>query len=459
MVPELTLILGNELVVADLPRELAAALAAALKFPNPKWEENERQGRWNRGVPRELDFLRRLTAGRVAIPRGYIRQLISLCRDSGVRYRIEDRRRTLPAVDFTLQASLKPFQQQALQAMLAKEFGTLCAPTGSGKTVIALAMIAHRRQPAMVVVHTRELADQWCQRIETFLGLPPQEIGMIGGGRARMGERIGVALVQSLYRCAGSVAPQVGFLVVDECHRCPSRTFIEAVSAFDCRFMLGLSATPYRRDRLSRLIFWHLGALHHQVERRLLVSGGHLLAAEVILRQTDFIPFHDPVGEYSQMLAELTSDDRRNRMIVADIAAEVRRGSGICLVLSDRKRHCDILQSMLRFGEKINAERLGGDLSPPRRREVLGRLHGGQVRVLVATGQLLGEGFDCPDLSTLFLATPIRFGGRLLQYLGRVLRVAPGKAKARVYDYVDGHVEVLQAAANARQRVYARGGG
>jgi superfamily II DNA or RNA helicase len=177
----------------------------------------------------------------------------------------------------------------------------------------------------------------------------------------------------------------------------------------------------------------------------------------VILRQTEFNPFHDPVSEYSQMLAELTADDRRNRMIVSDIADETRRGGGICLVLSDRRRHCEILQAMLRFGEKIDAERLTGDLSPAQRRAVLERLQSGTVKVLLATGQLVGEGFDCPALSTLFLATPIRFGGRLLQYLGRVLRIAPGKGKARVYDYVDGRVDILQAAANARQRVYARG--
>jgi superfamily II DNA or RNA helicase len=98
---------------------------------------------------------------------------------------------------------------------------------------------------------------------------------------------------------------------------------------------------------------------------------------------------------------------------------------------------------------------LTGDLPNGERQAVVEAVNTGGVKVLVATGQLIGEGFDCKALSTLFLATPIRFDGRLLQYLGRVLRPAPGKDKAKVYDYVDEEVGVLKAAAEARRRVYA----
>jgi superfamily II DNA or RNA helicase len=124
----------------------------------------------------------------------------------------------------------------------------------------------------------------------------------------------------------------------------------------------------------------------------------------------------------------------------------------VCLVLSDRKAHCEALQDALR-GHGIKAELLTGDLSNGDRQRVVKSLNNGQVKVLVATGQLIGEGFDCRELSTLFLATPIKFNGRLLQYLGRVLRPAPGKDRATVYDYLDP-VGVLKAAAHARQRVY-----
>lgn len=446
----------HTLQLKGVPAELKQALMETLEFPNPKWLENERMGRWNRGVPRVLKFYDKVGPDGLWIPRGYLRQLILLCRRMGVEHRIEDRRRSLPPVDFTFRGQLRPFQEAALDQMMARDFGTLSSPTGSGKTVMALCMIARRRQPAVIVVHTKDLAAQWMQRIESFLGIPAAECGLIAGGRAKIGDTISVALVQSLYKCAEEVSERIGFLVVDECHRCPSRTFTEAVTGFDSKYMLGLSATPWRRDNLSRLIFWFLGDVHHEVDTSHLVATGVVLAAEVIERETEFRPYHDPVVEYSKMLSELTADTLRNLLIAGDVAREARESAGICLVLSDRKAHCENLQALLRFRFKVESELLTGDLPIEERQEVVGRLNAGRARVVIATGQLIGEGFDCPNLSTLFMATPVRFSGRLLQYLGRVLRPAPGKEKARVFDYIDVHVETLVKAANARQRVYRR---
>jgi len=446
----------HTLQLKGVPAELKQALMETLEFPNPKWLENERMGRWNRGVPRVLKFYDKVGPDGLWIPRGYLRQLILLCRRMGVEHRIEDRRRSLPPVDFTFRGQLRPFQEAALDQMMARDFGTLSSPTGSGKTVMALCMIARRRQPAVIVVHTKDLAAQWMQRIESFLGIPAAECGLIAGGRAKIGDTISVALVQSLYKCAEEVSERIGFLVVDECHRCPSRTFTEAVTGFDSKYMLGLSATPWRRDNLSRLIFWFLGDVHHEVDTSHLVATGVVLAAEVIERETEFRPYHDPVVEYSKMLSELTADTVRNLLIAGDVAREARESAGICLVLSDRKVHCENLQALLRFRFKVESELLTGDLPIEERQEVVGRLNAGRARVVIATGQLIGEGFDCPNLSTLFMATPVRFSGRLLQYLGRVLRPAPGKEKARVFDYIDVHVETLVKAANARQRVYRR---
>jgi superfamily II DNA or RNA helicase len=221
--------------------------------------------------------------------------------------------------------------------------------------------------------------------------------------------------------------------------------------------MLGLTATPFRRDQLSKLIFWYLGDLHHQVDQRHLVQNGHILEAEIMIRKTDFKPSFDPVSQYSRMLSELTTDKGRNMLVAADIAHESRKQQGICLVLSDRKAHCENLKAILRFRFKTEAEVLTGDLAFEKRQEILKKLTNGEIRILIATGQLIGEGLDCKDLSTLFLSTPIKFRGRLLQYIGRVLRPAPGKKRARIFDYADVNVEVLKAAARARQRIYGRG--
>ena len=218
--------------------------------------------------------------------------------------------------------------------------------------------------------------------------------------------------------------------------------------------MLGLSATPWRRDRLSRLIFWYVGDVGHQVDKTALQETGDILRADVITRETDFTPYSDPSSEYSQMLSELTEDPQRNNLIASDVASEANNGGGVCLVLSDRKSHCEALQVMLQSKFNVQSELLTGDISAMQRQKIVERLNRGSIKVLVATGQLIGEGFDCRELSTLFLATPIKFSGRVLQYLGRVLRPAPGKDKAKVYDYIDANVGVLKAAAKSRQRVY-----
>ena len=456
---ELQITIDRSLKLTRVPAMLLEMLVGQFQMLNPKWLENERMGRWNRGTKKNLRFYRRFGKNGIVIPRGYARQLLLLLKRENLSYRINDQRRLMPEVDFSFNGSLKDFQSTAVAEMVKKDFGTLNAPTGSGKTVMGLYLIAQRRQPTVVVVHTKDLAFQWIQRIEQFLGIPSDQVGLIGAGKKKIGDRINVALVQTLYRCTDEIVPHTGHIIVDECHRAPSRTFTEAVTAFDCRYMLGLSATPWRRDKLSKLIFWHLGDVHHEVDKVQLEENGHILKADVVVRLTSFEPYFDPVNDYSRMLSELTADDARNRLIAADVEKEVRSGKGVCIVLSDRKKHCETLQGILRYQFNLHSELLTGDLNDNARKMVLERLNQGQVKVLVATGQLIGEGFDCPDLSTLFMATPIRFSGRVMQYLGRILRPARGKVQARVYDYVDERVAPLAAAAKARQRVYGGGTG
>jgi len=445
--------LTKDLKLSNTPQRVKKELIDKLTLANPKWIENARMNRWNRNTPKTLRFFQRYK-DTIWIPRGYLRQLIIMCRRHHIDYQLEDRRRILPSVKLNFQGHLKPFQKQATEKMLDKDFGTLNAPTGSGKTVMALFMIAQRQQPALIVIHTKELAFQWIEQIQRFLSIDVTQIGLIGAGKKQIGRPVTVALVQSLYRCADVVSTGIGHLIVDECHRTPSRTFTEAVTEFDARFMLGLSATPYRRDNLSKIIFWHLGDIHHSIDPKNLIKEGHILKAEIILRRTEFEPYHDPISDYSKMLSELTTDDNRNYLIAEDVFKEAQRNAGVCLVLSDRKRHCETLQALLRFKHHLKAELLTGELSIDQRKAVLARTQKGAVSVLIATGQLVGEGFDCPHLTSLFLATPIRFSGRLQQYLGRILRPSAHKSQPRVFDYVDEKVGVLKSAAKHRQRVY-----
>lgn len=446
----------NNLRLSDVPVEVKDELIKRLKFPNPKWVDNNRMGRWNRGVPKELKFYDKIKKSGLWIPRGYVRQLILLCRSLGIHYEMEDQRRSFSELDFSFSGRLKKFQQEAVDVMLPKGFGTLSAPTGSGKTIMALYMMARRKQPTLIVVHTKELAAQWLEKIAAFLNISDDEAGFIGGGKKSIGNKVTVALVQSLYKCAEEISDYIGFLIVDECHRCPSRTFTEAVTSFDSRYMLGLSATPWRRDKLSKLIFWHLGDVHYEVDKRQLVKNGDVLSAEVVIRETAFESYYDPVKEYSKMLSELTLNDERNRLIASDVAKETQNHDGICLVLSDRRKHCETLQAILKYKHNISSGMLLGDMTDNERKAVLQKLADNELKVLIATGQLIGEGFDNRHLSRLFLATPIKFSGRLLQYMGRVLRPDKKMKQPKIYDYIDIKVGVLRASAKARQNVYKR---
>ena len=444
----------NKLTIQDAPRAFEQSIKTRLTFMNPKWQENDRMGRWNGETPEKLKFCESRNKGELIVPRGFVRQLIGMSRKWDIKYRLIDHRRSLPEVSFSFNGTLRPFQEQAVNNVLARRFGILSAPTGSGKTVMALYAIGQRRQPALIVVHTRELLNQWVDRIETFLGIPKEQVGIIGGGKRIIRKKVTVAMVQSLYKCADKVRARIGFLIVDECHRAPSRTFTEAVTAFDSKYMLGLSATPWRRDKLSRLIYWHLGNIVHEVDKEGLVENGDILKAEVIIRETQFETSLDPSEEYSKMLTELTQESERNQLIAHDVAMEARKGKCACLVLSYRKTHCGAIQNLLWREYKVGTEFLSGDVGKKEREAVVKRLQQARSESPCGNRSTHREGFDCKQLSTLFLVTPIRFSGSVLQYLGRVLRPAPGKDKARVFDYCDVHVGVLKASAEKRARVF-----
>ncbi len=428
----------------------------ALTFPNPRFQDAERMGRFTRNIPRYLTAYEETDEG-LLVPRGFGPHLRWMAEEMDLPLRFEDRTRILPEVDFTFNGSLRPYQAEAVDTVLSRRMGTLAAPTGSGKTVMALAVIARRRQPALVVVHTKELLNQWIDRIQRFLGIPRSEIGVVGNGKRFVGPRISVGIVNSIYKCADEIAPMIGFVAVDECHRAPSRTFSEAVTAFDARFLTGLSATPWRRDKLGRLIYWALGDLACTVDSGVLQRSGDILRAVVKWRRTSFETRFDPSEEYSRMLSELTADPGRNELIARDVAQEAKNGNGILLVLTDRKDHVSALSALLE-DRRIPVVTLTGDMSQTARAESLEAVKNGSARVLVATQQLVGEGMDVSALATVFLSTPIKFDGRLLQSVGRVLRPAPGKDRALVVDYLDEYVGPLLASARARMRTYEKHG-
>ncbi|MBF0227173.1 MAG: DEAD/DEAH box helicase [Desulfobacterales bacterium] len=443
------IILSNKLYLEEVPLNLKSDIIQKLTLINPKYEENEKLGYSNWNTPQYLKFYDE-GIDKLTMPRGCIDIIAYLLRSNSAEF--IDNRRVFSAENFKFNGNLKEFQQKAVKNMLAKDFGVLCAPTGAGKTVCALKIIADRKQPTIIIVHTKELLYQWIDRINTFLGIEKDKVGIIGDGSKKINS-ITIALIQSLYKCANDVKDNFGMLIVDECHKVPSRTFTEAVSGFDCKYMLGLSATPYRRDKLTKVIYFYLGNMHYNIEQSHLVETGDIVSFKVIAQATNFYSPIDATQYYSTVLSQLTEDIERNRQIAADIAKN-KNNNGTILVLTDRKKHCDTLYTILKKEHNSESVVLTGSVPNKERKQIIEDVRAGKTKILIATGQLIGEGFDCKNLSTLFFATPIKFNGRLIQYLGRVLRSSDGKTQAMVYDYVDNKMGIFEAAFNSRKRVY-----
>lgn len=442
--------------LADLPPGAADQIKAGLTFPNPAFTEAlgrlramKKQGK-PYGVPEVIQGWHQRN-GCLVLPRGIAQDIIAMFPGT----KIQNQTRRLPEVQFGFDGLLKDAQRPAVEAILVRRFGTIQSPTGSGKTVMGLWCIAQRKQPTLVVVHTTALLKQWVERAVQFLGIPEREIGIIGQGSRIVGPRLTIALVQTLRKCAAEVAPKIGHIIVDEVHHTPATTFFQSVAPFGSAFALGLSATHKRRDGLTPLIYWYIGPLVYEVARSTLIRDGDIIQVEPVIRETNFEPSPgiDPVWQRAAMMKELCQDEKRNHLILADIMLESKRGP--CIVLTDRKAHADLLADMI-CEVGIKAEACHGDVPREAQVGMIQAMNDGRLRVLVATGQLLGEGFDCKQLTALFLASPIKFGGRLIQYLGRVARSAEGKTTARVYDYVDKNVDVLVKAFRSRNREYRK---
>lgn len=440
--PQLTVDYEARLAGADDP--LKRLIRQQLTLENPKYRDARKYSRWiGKELKPQLHFFRE-EGGELIFPRGFANQAVLFCRQMGAgEPAIIDRRTLAAPVSLSFQGELRPYQQKALTAILARDFGVLEAGTGSGKTVIALAALAARRQPALILVHTKELLHQWAARIEEFLGI---EAGLIGDGHYQL-RPLTVAIVNSARRRLAELPDHFGQICVDECHRVPAALFTEVVTAFACRYMLGLSATAFRRDGLTRLIHLYLGDPVHKVCDRDLQQSGAVLKAELMPRPTEFRYVYR--GNYQALMKALTADPARNRQIVADIVREatVADTAGTLLVVSDRVQHCEQLARLL-AEQEVACEVLTGATPAERRQAVVEAIRAGELKVVISTIQLIGEGFDCPGLHTLFLTTPIKFSGRLLQVVGRILRPAAGK-QPRVYDYVDP-VGALRAAAQTR---------
>ena len=432
--------LDNNLHLHGAPEKLAAQFCAQFTLDNPLYVAARKAGRYTGHLPPRLCFCEQAN-GSLIMPRGAANSIVRRAQGHGT-VDVVDNRLTLPEIDLTFRGSLRAYQQQACNGAIDSSMSVVEAGTGSGKTVMACAIIAARKQPTLIIVHNKELLYQWRDRIEQFLGV---EAGLIGDGKFEV-RPLTVGIVNTVRSRLDELTDRFGHVVVDECHRVPASMFTEAVTAFPARYLLGLSATPYRRDNMDNLIGWFVGEHRVQVDMCTLQDVGAVLRPEIVERETGFFyPYRD---DYTRMLTALVENVHRNEIIAADIRKQSERGTA--LVVSDRVAH---LKRLAELAAVEGGKLLTGQTPKKERLAIVEDLKGGKVPVLFSTLALIGEGFDCPGLDSLLLASPIKFSGRLKQVVGRVLRPAEGKTPV-VVDFIDSRVGVLKNQARARRQVY-----
>lgn len=435
---------------SGLPPSLLARIKHLVSLHNPEFHKRQKLRLSVYGTPRFVRcYEEDLT--HLHLPRGVLSPLESIVREAGSRLEVEEAR-TLPGrVARRLEESLSPIREAAVRELLRHDEGVLVAPPGSGKTRMACAVIAARSVPTLVLVHRRPLLDQWRLELQRSLGLSSREIGQLGGGRKRRSRVVDLAMIQSLQPDAASeVFADYGQVVVDECHHVPAVSFDGVIRKAAARFVLGLTATPYRRDGLGELITMRCGPIRHRFEGN---TDAYPMERRFVVRETAFDPDLGVDAPIQEVYRELVQDEGRNQEICEDVREALADGKS-CLVLTEWRGHLEHLAETLQSA-RTHAVVLHGGVKKKERFALVAGLNdaGREDPVLVlATGALVGEGFDLPRLDTLVLAFPISFRGKVIQYAGRILRSHPMKHAVTVYDYRDGLVPVLARMQARRQR-------
>ena len=437
----------------ELPNALSARLRRLASFSNPVFFKTQALRFSTHGIPRFISCAR-IEQGYLALPRGCLDDALALLTENNIDVQIDDKRELgtkLSVIKPLL--TLRKNQQAAVKEMAKHGAGILHAPSAFGKTVTAIGLIAKRKANTLILVHSRQLLDQWQERLRSFL--PNIEIGVIGGGKKKPTGIIDIATYQSLInKKDNTISPIVqdyGHVIVDECHHVSAPRFEMVLNEVRAKYVLGLTATPERQDGHQKIIFMATGPIRHKVK----ISGEDKFEQEVQVHQLcDTPPLHLTRLEEPPKITDayrwIMKNEKRVQRIVSDVIDNVRE-SRHPIVLTERREHAEMINNRLKENG-IDSVILKGAMKAAERKRVAEHLHSAQV--VVATGKYVGEGFDLPRLDTLFLAMPIAWKGSLAQYAGRIHRESDGKTLVTIHDYVDCGLPMLQRMFNKREKSY-----
>lgn len=440
--------------IANMPSPLINLIKRTAAFENPEFHKKQAMRMSTARTPRVISCAEDLPQ-HVAVPRGCVPEVTEILRAHGVKIDIDDQRTIGTEVAAKFGGDLTSIQQQAADALLESEIGVLVAPPGIGKTVIGTYLVAARRRSTLILVHRGPLLDQWRSQLAMFLGIEPKQIGQIGAGKERITGEIDIAMIPTLARREDLAELMAGYghIIVDECHHVSAVSHERVVSATKARYIVGLTATPKRRDGHHPILEKQLGPVRFAIDAKS-QAAKRPFEHKLIARETPFVATNPDI-KIQELYGLLVKDEVRNRMIINDVIGALEEGRSP-LLLTERTDHLDYFAAELsRVARHVIV--LKGGMGTRATREVFARMAAipaNTERVVLATGRYIGEGFDDPRLDTLFLTLPVSWQGTLIQYAGRLHRLRPGKRDVRIFDYVDQNVPMLARMFAKRLRGY-----
>lgn len=456
----------------NLKPRLCNVFRRLASFRNPLYYRNRAMGFSVKGISRIISCYTEDDAY-IGIPRGKRAQMFDLLKQAGIAFHYEDIRHDGQVLSVRFAVNLYPEQQKAADAMLQHDIGILQAATAFGKTAVGAYLIAARKVNTLILVHNREIMNNWVDDLERFLqfDMPLPEyttpsgrtrkrkkhVGRIFAAHNSLGGIVDVAMLPSLINddIVKDLVRNYGMVMMDECHHAAAFQAQQVLNEITAKYVYGLTATPSRDDGMEQKILMSFGPIRYKftARQRAEMQGIRHL---VYPRFTQFANFNDNAPIH-QLYQDLVNDAARNQLIVQDVERCLSSGR-TPLLLTKYKRHAEDLAQCLQDKAQHIFVLYGGRNTKERARirtELLAvPIH--ESVIVIAIGQYIGEGFNYPRLDTLILATPISWSGNVEQYAGRLHRDYEGKEDVVIYDYVDMRVRVFDRMYAKRLKTYKK---